>query len=62
MSKPKTLFVSRRNLQYSINFDYFTTTSINELVYPYAGTPDLFLNYLTKNFDNNVTFSRTKIT
>ena len=25
------------------NFDYFTTIVIDELLYPYAGTPDLFL-------------------
>ena len=34
-----------------INLDYFTTTGVNELLYPYAKTPDmlfLFLFWTTK--------------
>ena len=43
MPKPKTL--SQEGISYlSIDFDYYTTTGISELLYPYAESPDLFTN------------------
>ena len=35
----------RKKFLLSINLNYFTTIAINELPYPYAVTPDLFIIY-----------------